>query len=227
MKHLITLLFLLIFQIGYSQDFIDLSGKWSTNTFPNFKYEFDSLGNVRFDWINDIGSFHRKGKYIEKADTVIIDFEPLIKSENLSDSSSDNLSLFFCDKNKNKLPYYKVQVIYSTGKKLVVETDTNGIVLLSRMEKIDSIMLDHNYSNLAPELRNPKVNNPNFYNSFYSLKIDEIECDSVRLIVDHWLMGSDFKSNRKKILRISRDKIYNEINYDPNVIYVGGILTKE
>ena len=227
MKKTITILLnLIIFQIGYSQDSFELKGKWATNTFPNFIYTFDSLDNVRFDWKNDIGSYYRIGKYVKKEDTIKIEFEPLFSFKNLTNRTSDNLKVFVCNIENEKLPYFKVQVIYESGKKLVTETHTNGFLFLQESAKIDSVYLDHGYCNLAPEERNPDIDNPNFYNSFYSLTKTQIKSDSIKIIVDTWLMGYDFKSDTQELLRINDDRIFNGIDYDPNNTYIGGILTK-
>jgi hypothetical protein len=228
MKTNFTIFFYLIFLTGFTQNYHELIGKWQTNTFPKFCYEFDSTGNVKFDWKNDINSYQRRGKFVQIQDTVLIDYEPLFKLENLNQSKSDTLKLFVLNSRSEKLLNFGIKVEYESGNIIIVETDKNGYIRIPGLSRIATLVLENNYSNLESEKTVSWAKKKSFDNRLYTFNPNKLFGDLNKLIIDDLLMlHFDFKANTERLLRINKNEIYIGTDYNPTTIYVGGILTRK
>jgi hypothetical protein len=223
MRKIFIIYLFFIFQIGFSQKYQNLAGTWTTKTFPNFIYHFDSSDNVRFKWSNDLGSYSRTGKYYTSFDTIVIEYEPLFYYKTLNKIKGDTLKINILNKHYEKLAFFGIKVKYLNNQSTVFQSDSNGLILIPGINKIDSLILEDDYIGSTMDSREKL-----FRNRFYSFRINQLPCDSLTLILDEYLMSTyNFKSNREYLLRISKRRIYVGIDYNPNMIYIGGILTKE
>ena len=208
MKLTINLLLIVLCIQGQCQS--SLSGEWNTKTFPDFRYSFDNAGNIEFEWINDIGSYSRSGRYEPKGDSIYINYAPIFKFDRIdSIPKKDFLSIKIIEPHKYLILAFKV---FRKGSSQIIRPDSSGYLTILKPTKVDSIYFD---------------SGEYFTNSFYQLPTELIATHHIEMRVDEHLLNYEFKSNQAILIRINDNEIYNGANYDPEITYVGGILTRK
>ncbi|MDG2330989.1 MAG: hypothetical protein P8M05_05310, partial [Flavobacteriales bacterium] len=123
-----TFVFLLVIFCSTSALSQDLcENVWSTKSFPNFLYQFDSAGSVNFQWQNDIGSYKRVGTYRLIQDTIEITYKPVYSLEHLDTALNNTLTLKDSIKSGFRSLNYKVFL----GEEFeYYSPDSNGIIII-------------------------------------------------------------------------------------------------
>ncbi len=183
-------------------------GGWRSGSFPSSNYEFTANDSIVKSWTNDIGSYHRKGVYRTSGDTVFIEFEPICEILNFIDSSGNDLTLIETAQPYYFRIYYKVFVGDSS---YIVHPDSTGKTVFKDVATIDSIYFDSRNS---------------FTNSFYQIDKNKLVPGICEIKFKYPLLQYTFKSNTEVLLILNKKEIFLGIDYDPEIIYINGILRR-
>jgi hypothetical protein len=222
-KIVILIVLTSLIKTGVTQENTDITGMWTNQNFPTTKYLFESNGKVTYYWINDLGSISRKGSYTITKDTIDIKYEVLFNVNNLHNTNDDTLSIYICNNYYAKMPYYKCLVKYKDSKKMV-QADSNGRLEIIDYHNIDSIYLDH--TNRDTDSVNLKSPNYNYNNQLYAFGKKDIPTNNVNLVVYKWSITRKLAIVDKKLLILDEKQIFDGINYDPSIIYIGKMMYK-
>ncbi|MFT5602182.1 MAG: hypothetical protein ACI9N1_002434 [Flavobacteriales bacterium] len=209
---------------GITQENSDITGVWSTESFPTTKYLFESNGKVTFHWLNDLGSISRNGKYSIIDDTIKISYERFFHINSLFSDDSDTLSIYICNDSYQKMPLYKCLVKYGNNQKLFT-ADSTGHMRVPNYSNIDSIYLDHVNSKIYP-LKNNYVDN-NFNNELYALSKKDLSNNNVNFVVNGWSVTRKLKIKDKELLILNENQIFDGTDYDPTILFFNKMLIKE
>ena len=193
---------------GQSQS--SLPGEWNTKTFPDFRYSFDDIGDVEFEWINDIGSYGRTGRYETKEDSIYINYAPIFKFDRIDSlSKTDILQIKLIEPNDYIPVLFKV---FGKDSSHIHRPDSNGYLNIHKPTEVDSIYFG---------------NSKYLTNSFYQIPTELIAANCIEMKVNQYLLNYEFKSNKATLIRISDNEICNGEKHNPESIYFGGILTRK
>jgi len=225
----IVLLFLIISSCSTSKSYDKSNiknfeiGYFSTiNLIGGHGYEFLNDKKVIYNWHSSLFSFNRKGIYKIKNDTIEIEFEPMtiLKNKRVNlDETIIQIKKF----NGNNFIDFPVE-IFRKGIKKLEKTDSSGIININGpIENIDSIYFNWQFEEFGIypietkyDPKHRKVEGE-FLKGFVNLEV----------LIDEDLIGQPIQSNFCKLLIIGNNELFEGTNYDPNVIYLGGILKKE
>jgi hypothetical protein len=183
-------------------------GVWSSGSFPSSNYEFTANDSIVKSWINDIGSYKRKGVYRTSGDIVTIAYEPICEILNFIDSSGNDLTLIESSQTSYVRIYYKVFVRDSS---YIVHPDSTGKTIFKDVATIDSIYFDSRKS---------------FKNPFYQIDKNKLVPGIYEIKFKYPLLQYAFKSNTEMLLILNKKEIFLGIEYDPEINYINGILRR-
>lgn len=183
-------------------------GVWRSGTFPSSIYEFTANDSIVKSWINDIESYQRKGVYRTSGDTVFIEFEPICEILNFIDSSGNDLTLIETAQTYYLHISYKVFIGDSS---YIVRPDSTGKTVFKDVATIDSIYFDSRNS---------------FKNPFYQIDKNKLVSGIYEIKFKYTLLQYAFKSNSEVLLILNKKEIFLGIDYDPEIIYINGILSR-
>lgn len=183
-------------------------GVWQSGSFPSSNYEFTASDSIVKSWINDIGSYQRKGVYRTSGDTVLIEFEPISEILNFIDSSGNDLTLIETAQPYYFRIYYKVFVGDSS---YIVRPDSTGKTVFKDVATIDSIYFDKSNS---------------FKNPFYQIDKNKLVSGIYEIKFKYSLLQYAFKSNSEVLLILNKKEIFIGTDYDPEINYINGILRR-
>lgn len=181
-------------------------GVWRSGSFPSSNYEFTANDSIVKNWINDIGSYQRKGVYRISGDTVLIEFEPICEILNFIDSSGHDLTLIDTEQTSYVRIYYKVFIGDSS---YIIHPDSTGKTVFEDIATIDSIYFDRGNS---------------FNNPFYQIDKNKLVPGIYEIKFKYPLLQYAFKSNTEVLLILNKKEIFLGVDYDPEIIYINGIL---
>ncbi len=185
-------------------------------------YDFQNDSIVVYKWSSDLFSFERQGKYTRKNDTIVIQFTPLMKLQSLGHGQKIT-ELHIKNFKNQKLVGFPVD--FFMGEKIkTVKSDSFGVINIeNRIEEIDSIHFNWQFREYGiypiDNKYEPKIDLVD-----HQLQVGYVKLE-VKLVEN--LIGHPINRNTDKLLVIGNNKLFIGLDYDPDVIYLGGILEKE
>lgn len=197
-------------------------GKYYTSSMVGgYNLDFKENNEVIYEWYSDIFSFDRIGKFEVKNDTIQIIYEPLLQIKRLQNVDEKSIIVF---KNKKGHPIQNSQLtIFRNGEMNDLICDEEARVEFNdRFEQIDSIYFNWKFVEFGIY--------PNEHK--FCPQIDKIQNELIigyaqlELVLEEDLIGHPISSNKSTVLIVGPNQLYPGLDYDPNTIYLGGILER-
>ena len=198
------------------------TGKYSTSTsLGGYNLEFKKNNQVLYNWKSDILGFNRIGKYQIESDTITILYEPLLAIKKIN-KRTDETIFQFRNKQESSLQNCNIK-LFQSGKILEKLCDKNGkVTLYEKIETIDSLYFNWNFLDFGIyPIEHKFVPNKDKING--ELASGFVQLD---IILEEDLIGHPVSSNEYKLLIIGPNELFPGLDYDPETIYLGGILKK-
>ena len=208
MKHFLLIISTLILSLP-SLSQINIEGEWETESVPKFRYTFDSTKYMKFNWINDLGSYERTGNYEIINNKVEITFNSVfeLKRDSLI-INEETLTITSKHKPKYLGVYFN---IYRDDSIQLIIMDSSNTFQIENIEVVDSI-----YFGTENTCTNP----------LYQIPKDQIIGGLLYFEVNYYLMTKPFHSDKETLQIINKKAIFKGSDYEPDIIYINGILKK-
>ena len=197
-------------------------GEYSMSTMlGGVSFDFKANHEVVYNWNSDIANFDRTGYYTIHNDTIEIKYEPLISITR--SIAEEKLSTFqLMNKEREELVDCNI-TFFKNGIEHNRLCNEHGIIKIEeRMEEIDSIYFNWDFVNLGVYPTEHK----------YIPKLDKIGYNllegfnHLEVKLEEDLIGHPISTNNTTLLIVGKNELYPGIDYDPNTIYVLGLLKK-